>query len=156
MMKVPLADALAQVHRRNAAIAAAYRAWEKRLPPGPVSKLAASLAEQRSDLGKTIGEIAAKPFPREAEAELEQELGSLPGVEPPGPGLPPGAGAAGPADFLARVAAAETAEYELLAALAGSVIAFSGDEAERLAAEANSARKRSKWAQDHLDLLSMG
>jgi hypothetical protein len=58
-------------------------------------------------------------------------------------------------ELLKKMAEAEAGDHELLAAVAGAVLPGSIAIAELLASEADSARKRSIWAQDHLDLLSM-
>lgn len=149
MERLPLSTALKEISSRNAAIAAAYRDWAKRLPPGPVSKLARSMAEQRADLGKTIREIAGDRSIPDTEVVFDVEPSSLIGQADFDIGM------AETKELLARMTAAEAADHELLATLAGTILPASGTAAERLAAEADSARKRSTWAQDHLDLLSM-
>jgi hypothetical protein len=114
------------------------------------------MTEQRLDLGKTLSEIAAEiasihSFPEyEVEFEVEPSPAALIAGKASSSGAP-----AEPKDLLQRMAEAEATDYELLSAAAGAVLPFSSAIAERLAAEAASARKRSTWAQDHLDLLSM-
>ena len=53
------------------------------------------------------------------------------------------------------MAAAEGAEHDLLSAAAGAALPASSEAAELLAAEAAAAQKRSIWAQDQLELLSL-
>jgi hypothetical protein len=60
-----------------------------------------------------------------------------------------------PKTLLKRMAEAEEADHEFLATVAGAVLPASPAAAERFAAEAAAARKRSSWAQDQLELLSM-
>jgi hypothetical protein len=150
MTRLLLSSALKEISSRNAAIAASYRDWAKRLPPGPVSKLASSMAGQRLDLGKTLGEISADPSLVEMNVEFDSDPRSLAVWEPSG------GGRLEPKELLEKMAEAEAADHELLAAFAGAFLPASLAIAERLASEANSARKRSTWAQDHLDLLRMG
>ncbi len=146
---MPLSFALKELRSRNAAVTALYRDWAWHLPPGPVTRLTASIAGQRQDLSKTLGEIAAdRGLP---EVEVEFDGGPESGSE-----LGPGAASlADPKAILKKVAETEAFDHELLAAIAGAVLAASSPIAERLASEAASARKRSIWAQDQLDLLSM-
>jgi hypothetical protein len=149
MSSLPLSFALKELSSRNAAIAAIYREWARRLQPGPVTRLAWSIAEQRLDLGKALSEIAADRSLPEVDVEFESTIASAAGVD---------AGEATLADskaILKKIAEAEASDHELLAAVAGAVVPSSGPVAERLASEAASARKRSIWAQDQLELLSM-
>jgi hypothetical protein len=60
-----------------------------------------------------------------------------------------------PKALLKLMITAEAADQEFLATLAGAVLPASIDAAEALASEADAARKRSVWAQDQLELLSM-
>jgi hypothetical protein len=143
----PFTEALGELRTRNLAIAALYRDWGRHLPPGPVTRLAMSLAEQRLDLGKALGEIGSDYSLR----SLQVEFDAAPAEAP----IPGDAELSEPAAILERMAAAEAADHELLAAVAGAAVAASSESAERLAAEAASARKRSIWAQDQLDLLGM-
>jgi hypothetical protein len=147
MSSQPLSFALKELSSRNAAIVAIYRDWARHLPPGPVTRLAWSIAEQRLDLGKALGEIAADRSLPEVEVEFETV-----------PASAIGAGAASLTDIkaiLKEISEAEAWDHELLAEVAGAVVPSSGPVAERLASEAASARKRSIWAQDQLELLSM-
>jgi hypothetical protein len=146
---MPLPSALKAIATRNAAIASAYRGWAKSLPPGPVSKLASSMAGQRLDFGKALDEISADRGLFEIEVEFDLDPADLPGAEAM-LGIPQD-----PKTLLQKMAEAETVDYELLASIAGAVLPTSGAVAERLASEAASSRKRSMWAHDHLDLLSM-
>jgi hypothetical protein len=149
MMWLPLSSALKEITTRNAAITAAYRDWAKRLPPGPVSTLAYSMAEQRIDLGKGLRDLAGDQSIAGTRVEFDVDPASIAGVEPfHGRVIEP-------KELLMAMAEAETADHELLAALAGALLPASSEAAERLASEANSARKRAMWAQDHLDLLCM-
>jgi hypothetical protein len=157
MTSLPFSSALKELGSRNSAIASAYREWARHLPPGPSSKLASSMAEQRLELGKTLGEIAAEiaaigSLPELAvDFEIEPFPSTLGAVR-----AAAGSAPSEPTEVLKRMAETEAADYELLAAVAGSVLPLSSGVAERIAAEAGFARKRSTWAQDHLDLLSMG
>ncbi len=149
MSTQPFSSALKELTARNAAIAAAYRGWAKRLPPGPVSRLASSLAEQRNELGKALLEIAGDRSLGETVVEFDTEPSTLTGVDAfEGTMIDS-------KDLLKNMAEAESADHELLATVAGAALPASSAIAERLASEADSARKRSVWAQDHLDLLSM-
>ena len=150
MKKMSLPSALKVISTRNAAIAQAYRDWGKRLPPGPVSALATSMAGQRLELGKVLAEILGEPRLPEVEVEFDIEPSSLTGFSTFGTEL------VEPKELLQKMAEAEAADHELLAAVAGAILPASGAAAERLASEADSARKRSTWAQDHLELLTMG
>ena len=156
MKSLLLPMALTELSLRNSAMLAAYREWARRLTPGPVSRLTSSIIEQRFELGKALGEAASElsaatlPSARSRirgraipAALIERKLAS---PEPmrnlkffyrPWPKSKPSITSSSP-----RVA--------------GAVLSFSSVIAERLAGEAESARKRSNWAQDHLDLLSMG
>lgn|GEM_PF-1167002 len=142
-------QAVEQLRARNQSAAATYRDWARRLPPGPVSRLALSLAEQRADLGKTLTEISGEFSLRACRVDLEDSAS--------GANLP----AAGAADLsdsatvLKMAVAAEDADHEFLAALAGAAVAASAEAADRLASEADAARKRSTWAKDQLELLDM-
>jgi hypothetical protein len=149
MSSLPLSLALKELSSRNGHIAATYREWARRLPPGPVTRLTGSIAEQRLDLGKVLAEIAANRALPEVEVEFDLAPASAASVDADE------AAPAEPKDILKRISEAEAADHELLAAVAGAVIAASGEAAERLASEAASARKRSIWAQDQLELLSM-
>jgi hypothetical protein len=149
MSSLPLSLALKELSSRNTAIAAIYREWARRLPPGPVTRLTWSIAEQRLDLGKALGEISADRSLPEVEVEFETAPASAAGVY---------ADAASLSDaktILRKISEAEASDHELLAAVAGAVVSASGPVAERLASEASQARKRSIWAQDQLELLSM-
>jgi hypothetical protein len=149
MSSLPLPAALKELSTRNTVIAATYREWARRLPPGPVSRLTWSIAEQRLNLGKTLGDIAAEQSLGVVEVEFELAPASAAGVV---------MGDASLADLraiLKKMSEAEAADHELLAAVAGAIVPLSLDAAERLASEAESARKRSSWAQDQLELLSM-
>jgi hypothetical protein len=156
MKSLQLPMALTELISRNSAILTAYREWARRLTPGPVSRLASSIIEQRFELGKALGEAASElsvsALPRlEVEFEVEPSPaalidGKLASHEP----------MTEPKILLSAMTELEAADHELLAAVAGAALPFSSVIAERLAGEAESARKRSSWAQDHLDLLSMG
>ena len=116
------------------------------------------MAEQRLELSKALGEIsmeigailAASP-----DIEIEFESGISPAALIDGKSGS-GESPADPKDLLKAMAEIESGEHELLAALAGALLPLSSVLAERLAGEAASARKRSNWARDHLDLLGMG
>jgi hypothetical protein len=149
MSSLPLSFALKELRSRNTVIAATYREWARRLPPGPVSRLAGSIAEQRLDLGKALGEIAADRTLTEIEVEFDQDPAAAAGVESKEASLME------PRLILKKIAESESADHELLAAVAGAVVAISVPVAERLASEAATARKRSIWAQDQLELISM-
>jgi hypothetical protein len=149
MMRRSLSSALKEISSRNAAMASAYRALAKRLPPGPVCKLASSIAEQRFELGKILGEVSGDHSLPESEVEFDVDPTNLTGKDALiGANIDP-------KEILKIMAEAEAADHELLAAVAGAVLPASIAVAELLATEADSARKRSIWAQEHLDLLSM-
>ena len=95
-------------------------------------------------------EILADPSLPEAEVEFDIEPSSLIGFNTFGTDL------VELKELLKKMAEAEAADHELLAAVAGAILPASGALAERLASEADSARKRSTWALDHLELLTMG
>jgi hypothetical protein len=142
-------DALGELRSRSLAIAGIYREWARRLPPGPITQLALSCAQQRADLGKALAEIGGEPGLRGLQVEFELALSEAPG---------PSAGDAAlsePGAIFRKMADAEAADHELIAAAAGAAVAVSAAVAERLASEADSARKRSTWAQDQLELLAM-
>jgi len=141
--------ALKEISSRNAMLAATYHDWARHLPPGPVSRLALSMAEQRGDLGKKLGEISASLASASVEVELEAAPASAAGSEAAAEPL------SDPNALLKLMVAAEAADQEFLSTLAGAVLLASSDAAETLASEADSARKRSVWAQDQLELLSM-
>jgi hypothetical protein len=145
-----LSAALTEINTRNATIAAVYREWAKLLPPGSISKLASSMAQQRLDLCETLGEVLANPSLPDSELELDIEQASIADKGALGTAM------LTPKELLKIMADTETADHELLAAISGAVLLSSSTIAERLAGEAESARKRSIWAQDHLDLLNMG
>jgi hypothetical protein len=149
MPSMPFPDALGELRSRSLSVAAVYRDWGRRLPPGPITRLALSLAEQRLDLAKALAELVAEHGLRGIQVEFE-----LDPAEAPAPSAAE-AGLAEPAAILKKMVAAEAADHELLAEAAGAAVAASAATAERLAAEAASARKRSIWAQDQLELLDM-
>jgi hypothetical protein len=149
MVKKSFSDALAELRSRNVSIAATYRDWGKRLPPGPATRLAMSLAEQRLDLGKALGEIASDYGLPGVQVEFELAPAEAPGA------AAGNADISEPVEILKMMVSIEAAEHELLAAVAGAAVAASTEIAERLASEAASAQKRSNWARDQLDLLDM-
>jgi hypothetical protein len=149
MTELPLSAALKELVTRNELITAAYRDWGRRLPPGPVSRLAASMTEQRLDLGTALGEIPSIRVPLELEVEFELAPAAAAGYDAPS------VTALEPKDLLRRMAEAEAAEHELLAALAGAILPSSTEAAELIAAQAAAAGKRSLWARDQLELLSL-
>ena len=156
MKSLLLPMALTELSLRNSAILAAYREWARRLTPGPVSRLTSSIIEQRFELGKALGEAAselsAATLPRlEVEFEVEPSPAALIERKLASPEPMPE-----PKILLSAMTELEAVDHEFLAAVAGAALSFSSVIAERLAGEAESARKRSNWAQDHLDLLSMG
>jgi hypothetical protein len=144
-----LSSALKEISSRNAAMASTYRALAKRLPPGPVSKLAASIAEQRLELGRILGEVSGDHSLPESEVEFDVDTANLTGKDAFVGTI------VDSKEILKKMVETEAADHELLAAVAGAVLPASITVAESLAAEADSARKRSIWAQEHLDLLSM-
>ena len=146
MPSIPFPGALEELRARSLSIAAIYRGWAKRLPPSPIMQLAMSLAEQRLDLGKALGEVASECGLRGVQVEFELLPAEAPAASDE---------VAEPGALLKKMVAAEAADHELLAAAAGAVVGASTAAAERLAAEANAARKRSLWAQDQLELLDM-
>lgn len=154
MKSLAVSSALREISARNAGIAAAYRDWALHLPPGPVSRLASSMALQRLELGKVLGALSGSPPLAEAQVEFEFDPAHLIKVEA-FKSLSFDGTVIGLGDLLRKMAAAEAEDHELLAAVAGAVLPLSGEAAESLAGEAASARKRSLWAQDHLELLSM-
>jgi hypothetical protein len=150
MTRITLSSALKEISSRNATIAAAYRDWGKRLPPGPVSKLASSMAQQRFDLGKILVETSGDYSLPEIEVEFDVDPSLMTEKDTFDRAIYDSK------ELLKNMAEAEATDHELLAAVAGAVLPASSSVAERLATEADSARKRSIWAQDHLDLLNMG
>ena len=157
MKSIVLSSAMKELSARNAAVLAAYRDWARRLPPGPASMLASSMAAQRSELGKALAEIASdiSSLPSLLEPEVEFEVDPSPSAVIDAKSASRGE-TAEPKGILAAMADLETAEHELLAAAAGAALPLSSAAAERLAGEAASARIRSNWAHDHIDLLGMG
>ena len=141
-----MASVLKEIGARNTGLVSAYREAVRRLAPGPVSKLAASIVEQRHDLGNAIAEIANDRTIPEVEVEFDSEPIFAIAVTT----------ISDPVGLLKEMAHEEAADHEILATVAGALLPASIDAAERLAAQADSARKRSTWAQDHIDLLSMG
>lgn len=107
------------------------------------------MAAQRQALGKALGEIAADRGLPEVEVEFDIDLVSLMGFDNLA------SVSLEPKMLLAKMAEAEDLDHEILAALAGAVIPGSTAIAERLAVEADSARKRASWARDHLELLGL-
>jgi hypothetical protein len=112
------------------------------------------MAQQRHELGKVLGAISANASLPELEVEFEVDPSYLIGVDAFRVETFDGT-VIGLGDFLRKMAAAESADHELLAAVAGAILPASASAAESLAGEADAARKRCTWAQDHLDLLSM-
>jgi hypothetical protein len=151
MPNLPLSFALKELSSRNTQITATYREWARRLLPGPITKLTVSIAEQRLDLGKALKEIASYKSLPEVEVEFDLAPAAAAGVSSSKVSLEEEE----PRFVLRKIADAEMADHELLAAVAGAVLPASGPVAERLAAEASSARKRSIWAQDQLELLDL-
>jgi hypothetical protein len=149
MSNMPFPDAFKELRSRNLSIAAIYREWSRRLPPGPVTRLALSIAEQRRDLDKVFGEIATNYELQSIQVEFELPPSEVAGVSAADSAL------SEPKAILKEIAAAEAADHDLLATVAGAALTSSTEIAERLAGEAASARKRSIWAQDQLELLSM-
>jgi hypothetical protein len=147
MTQMSYREALDALSTRNAGWASIYKESAKSLLSRSVSSLAASMADQRRELGRELAALALiLPFD-DAPLEIEMDL--------PAPPSPPiGAEEAIPA-LLGRMQKAEAEDYELLSALSGAVLPRSVDAAERLAALAEQARKRASWAQDHLDLLGI-
>ena len=149
MIRMFLSSAFKSLVSRNTAIAGAYREWAFRLPPGPVSKLATSMAQQRLDLGKVLAEVAGDRFLQETEVEFDIDSATLFGD------ADLATAKLEPKELLKKMAETEMNDHELLAAVAGAILPASSALAEKLAGEAASARKRSIWAQDHLELLEM-
>jgi hypothetical protein len=149
MVKMSFPAALGELRVRNDKLSAAYREWGRRLPPGAASRLAASVAGQRKELGDYLAEASANRALSNVMVEFESSPSGATGHDAE-PNLPPDQN-----DLLRRMAEAEEAEHELLAAVAGAVLPASGAVAERLASEADSARKRSFWARDQLELLGL-
>ena len=149
MEKMSLSSALKVITTYNGAIASAYKDWARRLPPGPISTLAASMAEQRQDLGRLLTEISADRSLPEVEVDFDIDLGALRGFDSLATTV------VEPRELLAKMAEAEAVDHEFLAALAGAVVAVSTSTAENLAVAADSARKRSTWAREHLELLGL-
>jgi hypothetical protein len=149
MTSLALSFALKEISSRNATLAAAYREWAHRLPPGPVSRLSLSMVEQRRDLGKSLVELTAALASASVEVEFETAPASAAGSSASSASL------SDPRALLKLMAEAEAADHEFLATLAGAVLPASSEAAETLAGEADAARKRSVWAQDQFELLSM-
>jgi hypothetical protein len=149
MLNMPFPEALKELRSRNLSIAAIYREWARSLPPGPITRLVLSIAEQRRDQDKAFGEIAANYGLQNIQVEFELSPAEAAGISTEDSTL------SEPKAILKKIAAAEAADHDLLAAAAGAVIAASAEIAESLASEAASSRKRSIWAQDQLELLSM-
>jgi hypothetical protein len=149
MTSLGISFALKELSARNASLAAAYRDWARRMPPGPVSRLSQSIYEQRLGLGAALSELSSDPSVSGVQVEFEMAPASAAGSD---------AAAAPLTDakaLLKRMIDAEEADHEFLAAIAGAVLPASTSAAERFAAEAAASRKRSLWAQDQLELLSM-
>jgi hypothetical protein len=149
MMSLGISFALKELSLRNARLATAYHDWARNMPPGPATRLAESMSEQRRELGKALGELAADPSISGVEVEFESAPASAAGSDASEAPL------TDPKVLLKRMAEAEDADHEYLVAIAGAVLPASTQAAERFAAEAAAARKRSTWAQDQLELLSM-
>ncbi len=145
MESVSLAVALEASSKRNASIATLYKEEAKTILSRSISSLALSLADQRKELGKALLEFAGLDGTKAAVAELETRFLEAPAGSP---GIEPW-------DFLEFAIRTESSDYELLACLAGAFLPLSSEAAERLAALSEQARKRSVWAQDHLDLLGL-
>lgn len=132
---------------RNAALIAVYKESAKNLLSRPAMSLILSMADQRREFGKELSSLALSPG---IGAEpLELEIRALPDLAPPR--SPPG----DVAELLKLAQKAESEDYELMTAVSGVVLPISPGIAERLAGLAEQARKRSSWAQDHLDLLGI-
>ena len=144
-----LASALKVIITYNASIGAAYRDWARRLPPGPVSALASSMAAQRQELGKVLAGIGGDGSIPQVEVEFDINPSVMTSFEDLGTAV------VEPKALLQKMVEAEAVDHEFLSALAGAILPASASVAETLADEANSARKRSSWAQDHLDLLGL-
>jgi hypothetical protein len=147
MTSMPLEAALAAVRLRNEALVGAYKDGARSVLSGPVSRLARSMADQRRELGKDLAELALLPGLQEAVAELD--LDPLLFEKP----LP--WNTADVNELLERMRSAEADDYLILACIAGAFVPVSTEAAERVAALAEQARKRSTWARDHLDLLGI-
>ncbi len=142
--------ALKEIGSRNTAMASAYQSLARHLPPGPLCKLAKSMAEQRLELGKTLVDVSA--FHSLPDSEIEFEMDPVSAVS----AATVAEAVGNPRELLKKMTEAELADHELLATVAGAVLPASVSIADRLASEAESARKRSVWAQDHLDLINIG
>jgi len=146
MSKIVLGEALRALLARNEALIVAYREGARNLPPGPVPNLAGSMVQQRRDLAKALTALAASPASY-AEIDVDSDPRSS---EAPTPG-----GAKDVIGLLGLMKEAEDADFERLTELAGSALPVSADAADLFASEANGAKKRASWAQDHLDLMSL-
>jgi hypothetical protein len=149
MTSLGISFALKELSSRNARLAAAYREWARRMPPGPVSRLAQSISEQRIELGKTLNALSLDSALSGVDVEFEIAPASAAGSDAAMASL------SEPKALLKKMAEAEAADHEFFAAIAGAVLPASAQAAESFAAEAAAARKRSIWAQDQLELLSM-
>ncbi|HOX33904.1 MAG TPA: hypothetical protein PLB91_16355 [Spirochaetales bacterium] len=144
MVQISYKAAIDALLARNTALIALYKEGAKSLLSRPVTSLALSMADQRRELGKELAALARLQDPGAGPIELESA--------PAGPEAP----AAGDASsLLSRMRDQESDDYELLTALSGALLPSSAELAERLAGLAEQARKRSSWAQDHLDLLGI-
>ncbi len=132
---------------RNAAVAGIYRDGAKGILSRSVSSLAASVGDQRRELGKDLAALEGAVAAPSTELEIEIDAAHF--------APPPQEAGGDPAGFLRLVRKIESEDYELLTAVSGAVLPTSIEVAERLAAFAEQAHKRSSWAQDHLDLLGI-
>lgn len=147
MTQMPYREALDALSARNAALASIYKESAKHLLSRSVSSLAASMADQRRELGRELAALTLLPSIDDTPLKIEMDF----------PDFPPPPIETGEAIsvLLGRMQRVEAEDYELLSALSGAVLPRSVDAAERLASLAEQARKRSSWAQDHLDLLGI-
>ncbi len=144
MVQLSYKAAIEALLARNSALIALYKEGAKSLLSRPVTSLALSMADQRRELGKELAALAQGQDPGAGPIELE--------AAPASPAAPAAGDASG---LLSRMRDQESDDYELLTALSGALLPSSAELAERLAGLAEQARKRSSWAQDHLDLLGI-
>lgn len=130
---------------RNEALLVLYREGAKNLLSRSISSLAASMIDQRRELAKDVASLKRQVADAGAPIDFELTASTL----PPNPS---GEGAKGLLESMKKI---EAEDYEFLSSLAGAVLPLSVEAAERLASLAEQARKRSSWAQDHLELLGI-
>ena len=138
---------LEELRRRNDELATAYRNVSRRTLSRSLTTLAASAADQRKELGKTLADLADHLHGSEAMAGLPE----LPQAASPSEA----AASTDPGSLLRYFRDIEEGDRQFFAALAG-LPGLDVDLSARLAALSEEARKRAAIANGHLDRLSLG